>query len=272
MLCEPPVVAATIVATVLLFVINGVVVKSARPKTFGDYPATLVRFFSSQEYAEAFLAGSVRFVLLDQYIETNEAESVLSVHLDAEGNQVGQSEAPGDMNYQVVGATPTYIVSFTDPEGADIRRLKEKFGPYVVRITDPVRLGQALTDALQRLGGDHPLNGRIVEAARVTYDEGGRRDAEPDIEETFKASYSQKKPRYAEENEVRLVTFVTKPVSRADAERTITIEIGPLNYAELLGSTRCRSRCSPYFHIWQSAAPFILICQHHGYSGGPRYK
>lgn len=223
---------------------------SDSPPTFGDYPPTLLKFLSQKEHAEQLLAGSIRLTLLDTYTETEDearkdtdegkafivasAESVTTVQVNADFEVVGQTEAPGEMNHHIVGGTPTYVLCCTDPDGADIEALKEQFGRWVVRINDPERLGQAVTDALQELSDDAPLNGRIVEAAKVAYDKGEKRDNEPTFEETFKASYSQKDPSFAAENEVRLVALVTKPISKADAEQVITVEIGPLDYAELL--------------------------------------
>ena len=243
-------VLVVLIAAIMLAGIYRVVMKRKRLKTFGDYPPTLLRFFPKKEYAEQFLAGSVRFGLLDYYATIEEkarkdggegkgqfaapAKSVTTVHINGDGEIVGATEAPGDMNYQVHFGNPTYIVCCTDPEGVDIDALKKKFGPYVVRINNPLRLGQELTDKFAGLENTHPLAGSVVECARVSYDKGERRDAEPTQDQLLKAAYSQKPDSYSEENEVRLVVFRRHLVNRDKAEATTTVEVGPLDYAELL--------------------------------------
>lgn len=221
-----------------------------RFETFGDYPQALFKFFPKKDYADQFLAGAVRFGSLAYYatIEDDDrqdagegkgafaapAESVTTVHLDGDGEVIGATKAPGDMNHQIDLGNPTYIVCCTDPEGSDMDRLKEKFGPYVVRIDDPVRLGQELTDQFAELEKTHPLAGSLVECARVVYDKGERRDTEPTNEEMFRAAFTQKPPSYAEENEVRLVVIRRGMVNRDKAETNATVEIGALEYAEYL--------------------------------------
>ena len=219
-------------------------------KTFGEYPPVLLKYFPKKEYADQFLAGSIRLGSLHYYANIEDAarqdsgegkgafvaaaKSVITVHFDEDGEAVGQSEAPGDIHHHIDLGNPTYIVCCTDPEDADIDALKNKFGPFVVRINDPMLLGQALTDHFTGLEKPHPLANGIVECARVAYDKGGRRDAEPNNEEMFRAAFTQKPPNYADENEVRLVVMCRQPLKKEEVAETITVDIGALDYAELL--------------------------------------
>lgn len=242
---------ALLLVLLLLLIIRSEPIKVKTLKTFGDYPPELLRFFGKREHAEQFLAGSVRFGLLDYYkgIEdkarkdaaegagsfTAPAESVTTVTFNADGEVVKVSEAPGDVHHHVDFGNPTYIVSCVDSRSADIGQLKEKFGPYVVRITNPIRLGQDLTNKLSELDVTHPLAGGVVECAKVDYDKGQRRENEQGQEERLKAAYAQKPAEFSDECECRLVIFRRHPVTRGESESDVVVELdGPLEYADFL--------------------------------------
>ena len=225
--------------------------KSKKLETFGDYPPQLLRFFKERAHAEQFMAGSVRFGLLDYYKEVEDearkdaaegagsftapAESVTTIKVDKNGDTISVDEAPGDVHHQVDFGNPTYIVSCSDPRKAAVEKLREKFGPHVVRITDPVRLGQDITDKIAEYDNTHPLAGSVVECAEVTYDKGQRRKVEQDKWEVLRTAYAQKPAEFSEEYEYRLVVFRRHLVNRDKSERNAVVELdGPLDYVELL--------------------------------------
>ena len=136
----------------------------ATPKTFSDYPPELLRFFDERKHAEEFLAGIIRLGSLRYY------------KCDADRKRNDPSEGrglitPGSISFNASYVGPLYILSCTDPQRADIAKLKEKFGKHVVRITDPRQLGQQLTDKFSELNPTDPFAGRIVQCCRVRYDE-----------------------------------------------------------------------------------------------------
>ena len=59
----------------------------ATPKTFGDYPPELLRFFEKKEYAEQFLAGVIRLGSLFYYKSDADQEC----DADEERNELFQS-------------------------------------------------------------------------------------------------------------------------------------------------------------------------------------
>jgi len=218
-------------------------------KNCGDYPPELLRFFRKKEYAEQFLAGVVRFGLLDYYKEiedearkdsaegtgsfTAPAERVTTVIVNDKAEAVDVREAPGDIHHHSVFDNPIYIMSCTEQTSEDIEYLKKKFGEYVVRITNPFQLGQDLTDKLSEFDATHPLAGGVVECAKVDYDKGERREREPSREEMLKSAYAQKPAYFSDECEYRLVIFRRPPVTKRESERTIEIELdAPLKCAE----------------------------------------
>ncbi|MEJ2275295.1 MAG: hypothetical protein P8Y01_12105 [Woeseiaceae bacterium] len=106
-----------LIAAILGAGIYGAIMKHQRLKTFGDYPPILLKFFSKREYADQFLAGSVRFGLLEYYASIEDkarkdagegqghfaapSKSVTTVHLDRDGKLLGPNRvhrvAAGDI-------------------------------------------------------------------------------------------------------------------------------------------------------------------------------
>ena len=110
---------------------------------------------------------------------------------------------------RILQAAPVYIVCFVDPQRADVAKLKvDCFGgyDYIVQITDPIKLGQKLTDRLSELDNTDPFAGMIVECCRVRYDKYQPQSTTPSDYETFKLTFCQKPLEYSDECEVRLVS------------------------------------------------------------------
>ena len=236
----------------------------ATPKTFGDYPPELLRFFEKKEYAEQFLAGVIRLGSLFYYksdadqecdadeerndpsegrgLITAQVENVVTVKTNIDFDRIKISEAQGYWSYHLSYAGPLYILSFTDPQKADIAKLKKtKLGKHVVQITDPRRLGQQLTDRFSKLDSTDPFCGMIVQCFRVRYDENEHQDTEPMTSDLFELSVAQKPAQFAEQCEVRLVvpTEMHKFEKDKDGKRVFGEHYcfdlgGSLNYAQIL--------------------------------------
>ena len=229
----------------------------ATPKTFGDYPLELLRFFKKKEHAEQFLAGVIRLGSLCYYkfdadqerndpsegrgLITAPVENVVTVKTNTDFDRIEISEAPGNRSYNASYAVPLYILSCTDPQKADIAKLKKKLGKHVVQITDPRQLGQQLTDRFSKLDSTDPFYGMIVQCFRVRYDENEHQDTEPTTPELFELSVAQKPAKFSEQCEVRLAvpTEMHKFEKNKDGKHVFGEHYcfdlgGPLNYAQIL--------------------------------------
>lgn len=161
-------------------------------RAFGRYPRLLYRVFDQEQYARAFVErGCIRLRLLDDFVAIEDARRrdvaegrvhiqipgpVTTVRVDvATGRIVGESTAPGVLNYQGEIVNPVYISCFSYPPRGDVRKLPRHFGRYAVVVHDPRRLAQGITDWLTAEGalGARP----VVQCARVSYDKGTTRAA-----------------------------------------------------------------------------------------------
>ncbi len=233
------------------------------PRTFGDYPLELLRFFKKKEYAEQFLAGVIWLGSQCYYkfdadqecdadperndpsegrgLITAPVENVVTVKTNTDFDRIELSGAPGNMSYNASYAGPLYILSCTDPQKADMAKLKKKFGKHVVQITDPRQLGQQLTDRFSKLDSADPFHGMIVQCFRVRYDENEHQDTEATTSELFELSVAQKPAKFSEQCEVRLVVFteMQKFEKNKDGKPVFGEHYwfdlgGPLNYVQIL--------------------------------------
>ena len=214
----------------------------ATPKTLGDdYPLELLRFFKEKEHAEQFLAGVIRLGSLWYYKSAEqECDADQARNDPSEGRaSITTPDYPGGIHASAT--MPVYILSFTDPQKADIAKLKKKLGKHVVQITDPRQLTQQLTDRFSKLDSTDPFCGRPVQCYRVRYDENEHQDTEPTNPELFELSKAQKPAKFSEQCEVRLVVFAEMPKFEKNKDgkpvygEHYCFDLGgPLNYAQIL--------------------------------------
>ncbi len=208
--------------------------------TFGDYPPELLRFFEEREHAEEFISGNIRIGSLDYYKGVE--DQTINDPSEGTGLFIAPSEGLGYIYNIATYASPMYILSFTDPRRANIAKLKEKFGKqHVVRITNPIELGQKLTDTFCKLDPTHPFADMVVECCKVRYDENQRRDTEPTLSEIYELSTRQKPSKFSEEYEFRLIvpTALHKFEKNKEGKRIFCDHYyfdlgGPLNCAQIL--------------------------------------
>ena len=230
--------------------------------TFGDCPPELLRFFKKRKYAEEFISGIIRVGSLRYYQciedekrkDPNEGsssftvldENILTVKTNTNLDIGEISVAPGIMHINAITADPIYILSCTDPQRADIAKLKEEFGKHVVRISDPIELGQKLTYKFFELDPKHPFACKKVDCCKVSYGVNQLRDKEPSNHEIHKSSIAQKPAKFSKEGEVRLIVIpdLLKFKKNRDGDRVFdnyySFDLdGPLNCAQMFDENKC---------------------------------
>lgn len=162
---------------------------------FDDYPARLLRFFECEEHAERFRSGSIRFGLVNIY---KEAAGVRSDQSEGVGCSV---DASGTTHTTHAG-NPFYLMCCADASAVDIDRLSKNFGPWIVEINDPRRLGNDLQDWLTSQKTD-VLRRRFFGCARVEYTKGEDSLVVGNQERRFLRAMKQKPAKYSYEAEHR---------------------------------------------------------------------
>jgi hypothetical protein len=190
---------------------------------FGDFPPFLVRAYSEEHWARAFVEeGRFRLSLLQYFAQIEDSargdqtegqahlqipQNVQTVHFDGDANITRITEAPGYVNLQGAFMNPVYICCFSYPPDGDLTKLPEHFGEHRVLIEDPLRFAQDVTDWLTEEG---VLRGTpVVECCRVVYNKGEKGTDTPDHLARVRLTYAQKPPRFANECEYRFVVVAT---------------------------------------------------------------
>jgi len=193
-------------------------------------PASLLRAYTVAEHAEALLArGGLRLRRIEYYRtiedlkrqDSAEGEAhlkvpgdVTTVQMDrASGGIVGQSTAPGHLNWQMSFQNPTYALCLSHP-AVDISELTARFGTHVIEVVQPKQFLRRLHLRAQALR----LPNRtvdFVDCFPVRYDKGLVGAAPDDPSEIMRLSYGQKTPDFAVEREYRCVVVLSGPSARA---------------------------------------------------------
>jgi hypothetical protein len=170
-------------------------------------PNGLLRAFKEKEYALAFIGGAARVGLLTGYRAAEAARKD-----ETEGIVRGAWKLENSVYCERSSINNYYILSTAHPE-TDRHVLTERFGPYVVRIDDPLELLKRIETAWQ----GHPLaSGRCV-IERVMYDKDESLDATPGLLPPHWYSYSQKPKSFKEDREFRYVLTCTADVLKLKA-------------------------------------------------------
>lgn len=188
-------------------------------------PNTLLRFFTQEEYAVQFIAGQIRFGLLDYYrhIEGSRRD-------DKEGlvsGIWGEEESDQNIRYRGRSMNPFYILCASHPD-VEVPMMTKKFGAFVVRISDP----PALLERIGLIWRKHPLafadNARI---APVVYNKDELLKRDPYLNVPSDYSYSQKPKSNRCEQEFRYV------LTCSDTKRNLSDDL-------TLGVYNCRDICA----------------------------
>jgi hypothetical protein len=179
-----------------------------------DVPSSLLRFFHEEEFARQFVAGEIRFGILEYYrrIEDSrrdESEGQSSVYFKVKapqliierktGRTIDVKESDENIHSTVVSLNRYYILCTSHPE-ANISHLVRKYGRFVVRINSPL----VLRERLKRAWQTHDLAlDDCAFIAPVEYTKDELRDPGPLFLSPPELVYSQKSRSYEEDREYR---------------------------------------------------------------------
>jgi hypothetical protein len=190
-----------------------------------DLPATLIRFFVQEEHARQFIAGQIRFGLLEFYRTTesprqDQSEGKVSFEWDVRAPQIvvdretrrviARRESNRNIHYTGVSFNRHYILSTSRSE-VDRLLLAERFGRFIVIIKKPAIL---LSRIKASWAGDSRALPDSAFVAPVAYDKDGLLRADPYLIAPPHLSYSQKPKPYSDEIEFRYILEC-----KVDAER-----------------------------------------------------
>ena len=206
-------------------------------KAHGKYPRFVYRAFTKRSYAEDFAGrGKFRMGNLRVYSTLEDAErrdssegeghfqrfgTVTSVDFVPGSDETFVTEEPGYVHTHTELLPPKFALSCALP-GVDLEYLRARFGAWVVRIDDPRRLAQEVSDYLAGL----PNRFAAVEGCLVHYNKGGKVRADVSNIALTRLSYSQKPAAFNQEKEFRFVVIAMgTPRSRFNADY-LTVELG----------------------------------------------
>ncbi len=177
----------------------------------GEQPNTLLRTFKEEDHARSFVGGAIRLGLLEGYRRAEDARKD-----ETEGTVRHHWKLQSPVCCERSSMNPYFILCTSHPE-ADRRALTERFGPYIVRMNDPMELLNRLELAWRK----HSLaSGRCI-ITPVVYNKDTLLDPTPGLLPPPAYSYSQKPKSFEVEREFRYVLTCT-----ADAVKLRTFAIG----------------------------------------------
>lgn len=207
-------------------------------KTTVGAPRCLYKFFEKKKHRDQFLQGSIRFGSLEKYREiedkkrrdTDEGRArgkyktdkmmYLKISNDT-GKVVERGYKTGDIF--ITGDSPNkYFIFALSDERIDLKTLSEKFGKYVVKITDI----EKLRDLLNKNCNFSWRVGRII-LEQVKYNKDNYITMEGDSPHLpIGYHFAQKPETFAEECEWRIV-ITGSAIDKVDQDYAI-VEVGAL--------------------------------------------
>ncbi len=197
------------------------------PTVKGAFAVPVVRFFEEECYAIDFAeSGNARFKALELFrvaegVRQDDSEGVGRL---ATGTVpfVRMGDNPVQAALEVVTKNPAYVLCFSDA-AADLPRLAEQFGRYMVRIEDPNVLNTALREiTFAALPTDRKI--AVVRLAQVEYDKGAVR-AVPNLPSAMPLAFFQKPEPFAHEKEWRIAVVLSGEKAGAPDHLDATIPI-----------------------------------------------
>jgi hypothetical protein len=198
-----------------------------------DVPSSLLRFFPKEEFARQFVAGRIRFGILEYYRDIEDSrgdksEGQSSVYFNVKAPQFSIEEQTGrtirvagsdKIIHSMVSSLNRYYIFSTSHPGTNISRLARKYGRFMVRINNPLVLLERVKKEWQKR--DLALDGFI---APVDYTKDELRDADPYLISPPHLTYSQKPRLYEEDMEYRYLLKCKVDAQRAWANH-LTLEL-----------------------------------------------
>lgn len=181
-----------------------------------EIPSNLIRFFEEEKYAHSFLKGKIRFGLLDSYKKREDSrrdkkEGETSIYWNQKAPQViidkktgkiiGECESNQNIQCSVFSLNPYYLLCTSHPE-VDIDLLKKKYGHFIVRINDPLKL-------LERIKAEWCNHCLAFEGCAfivpVVYNKDEVLEPNPFLLSPPEYTYSQKPSSFMEDQEYRYI-------------------------------------------------------------------
>ncbi|MDP2223896.1 MAG: hypothetical protein Q8J83_05740 [Nitrosomonas sp.] len=199
-------------------------------------PKRLYRFFDKHEYAEAFMAGRVRFGTLQSYKEEYEdkergdrTEGMGDLQVSGEALIVnvarGMSRTVPGIENLAVRADPRnhFIACFMACDEDDLPVRAKEFGEHCVAIEDPAALIDDLRKALQN-DAFLAVNPPALEWGEVRYDKGAQVAKQFTRDEKLILAWIQKPEAYAHQKEFRIhFNFTSHELIGSPSHHTLSI-------------------------------------------------
>jgi len=217
--------------------------------THGEFPSThIFKAFSKIGHAEEFIEkGLFRMGSLKSYRETEDSRrrdktegfshtrepgQVIQVYFDRNClDNFKVTEESGYIDIHSALGNPVYILSTSLPE-VNINYLKNKFGPFIVQINNPIQLAHDITKHLKNriekyAGG--------VEAAPVSYTKSKQVNTRSDNFRLSTLSYTQKPSCFSPEHEFRFIIINMDKPSKRITHPYLEIDLKtPISHAKII--------------------------------------
>jgi hypothetical protein len=189
--------------------------------TMSAVPSVLQRAFRTEQHARQFMAGHIRFGLLQHYRQVEgwsgdktEGRASALWNLNATNPELH------NVNYSGTSLEPYYVLCASHPEvcGSHLTR----FGSFVVRINSPLQLLKRISFAWN---GDYRASSDPF-ITPVLYDKGELVEPPPYYVAPPCLVYAQKKVSYSEDREYRYVLQCKAEAKQKDAFLTLNVGAG----------------------------------------------
>jgi len=226
---------------------NTEMISKTKLRVIGKYPDTVFHAFDDRAHAEDFvLRGRFRMGNLRTYTEIEDEHrrdrsegqghfqrrgKVTSVDFSRDSDETTTTTRPGYVDTHIELLNPKFVFCCSLPT-VDLDLLR-KHRPWVVRIDQPRRFAQEVSDYLQTLpykfvGG--------VEGCFVQYNKGEKtRTQQPGAAAVIPLTYIQKPATFSAEKEFRFVVIAWAQPSKGFDDDFLPLDLGrKLDYVELL--------------------------------------
>ncbi len=226
---------------------NTDMISKTKLRVIGKYPDTVFHRFEDRAHAEDFaLRGRFRMGNLRTYTEIEDEGrrdrsegqghfqrrgKVTSVDFSRDSDETTTTTRPGYVDTHIELLNPKFVFSCSLPN-VDLDLLRDHFGRWVVRIDQPTRFAQEVSDYLQTLPYKF-LGG--VEGCFVQYNKGKKSRERAWGIASIPLTYNQKPASFSAEKEFRFVVIASAKLSKGFDGDFLPVDLGrTLNYVDLL--------------------------------------
>jgi hypothetical protein len=187
-------------------------------------PSSLLRAFGKERYALSFVKGEVRFGPLGGY---REAKDQRRDETEGEVSILWNLRNPVFCERELLN--PCHVLCASHPD-TDTRKLRERYGKYLVRISDPNELKRRIDNVWRK----SPIASGLCRLEPVVYNKGELLYPTPLLLPPYEYAFTQKPKvrlfdgmRFEEDREIRYV-LISKVEQPEDSGRAspITLAVG----------------------------------------------